>query len=111
MGTVARMSVTTFTIAFGAVDAASQMVGRVQPGTDSSRGPSLQCDSRQHWFSAASRAGVLWRQSQAVMRHTEALPSESMSSSPSVGTWVRRASQRRGAAPVAEPEAVASELL
>ena len=50
-------------------------------------------------------------QPQAVMRHREVLPSESMSSSPSVGTWVRLASHRRGAAPVTEPEAVASELL
>ena len=45
------------------------------------------------------------------MRHREALPSESTSSSPSLGTWVRRESQRKGAAPVTEPEAVASELL
>lgn len=50
-------------------------------------------------------------QSQAVMRHRETPPSESTSSRPSVGTCVRGASQRSGAAPVAEPEAVASELL
>ena len=45
------------------------------------------------------------------MRHSEVLPWESMSSSPSLGIRVSGASQRRGAAPATEPAAVASELL